>query len=575
MLRTHRLAAMFAGAALLPLSCLAQLSFQNHTVATTGGDAPLHGDFNGDGREDLVNEKTLLLSNGDGTYAAPIALPAGADAIGDFNHDGKLDFLAYTTTQGEVPTIYLGNGNGTFQTGKVITGAGPVSRGQIFYLVVGDVNHDEKTDFITVNETPGNGFNGYPTIVTTWLSNGDGTFKKAQTFTTMDPDPNNINIELSGAYLGDFDGDGKPDLAINYSLYYGPDIIQVWYGDGAGNLGNSTYSENDAFANPLIVADVNNDGKSDLISTSELTFPGRSTVPIPRQVVFTGSASRTLGVSYLTPSRCVGDLTVADFNGDGINDLAYSAGSCADFSTPDVVIRPGTGGGNFGSETTIAQGVYTTDHLTALRATTGTRPDLVYNNLTQDTPTDQFSVVLLTNESTGNFPGCGLSGFAEGVQICSPGVSSTSPVKFSVAAAGPTPMRAAAVWVDGKKVDEQLLHAFSNYSFLDASLALSAGSHAITVYGTGWDNTLQLKSFTLNVGGGGGTCSAPPSAGVHVCAPASGAMVASPVQVQATSTITGATWPDGSVGRWREEVYGDDQHVTEYDTGSCGWESPL
>ena len=211
-----------------------------------------------------------------------------------------------------------------------------------------------------------------------------------------------------------------------------------------------------------------------------------------------------------------------------------------------MVIRLGTGGGNFGLETTIAQGAYTTDHLTALRATTGTRPDLVYNNLTQQTPTDQFSVVLLTNESTGNFPGCGLTGFAEGVQIC----SSTSPVKFSVAAAGPTPMRAAAVWVDGKKVDEQLLHAFSNYSFLDASLALTAGSHAITVYGTGWDNTLQSKSFTLNVGGGGGTCSAPASAGVHVCAPASVAMVASPVQVQATSTITGAlarmeVWVDG------------------------------
>ena len=62
-------------------------------------------------------------------------------------------------------------------------------------------------------------------------------------------------------------------------------------------------------------------------------------------------------------------------------------------------------------------------------------------------------------------------------------------------------MRAAAVWVDGKKVTEQLAHAFSNYSFLDASIPLATGSHAITIYGTGWDDTLQKKSFTLNVTG--------------------------------------------------------------------------
>ena len=142
-----------------------------------------------------------------------------------------------------------------------------------------------------------------------------------------------------------------------------------------------------------------------------------------------------------------------------------------------------------------------------------------------------------------------MSGFAEGVAICTPGASATSPVKFSVGAAGPTPMRTAAVWVDGKKVAEQLTHAFSNYSFLDASIALAAGSHAITVYGTGWDNTLQTKSFTLTVGSGG-SCSAPATPGVNICQPASGAAVSSPVAIQAASKITGTLarmeiWVDG------------------------------
>jgi hypothetical protein len=79
-------------------------------------------------------------------------------------------------------------------------------------------------------------------------------------------------------------------------------------------------------------------------------------------------------------------------------------------------------------------------------------------------------------------------------------------------------MRAAAVWVDGKKVAERLTHAFSNYSFLDASIPLAAGSHAITVYGIGWEDTLQQKSFTLTVGSGA-SCSAPKFPGCP-CLPA-------------------------------------------------------
>ena len=554
MLCSYRLAALFAGAALLPLSSVAQVSFQNHAVTTNGTSTiSLHADFNGDGREDLVSGRTLLLSNGDGTYQAPVSLPASVDVIGDFDHDGKLDFLAYTTTAGQVPTIYLGNGNGTFQAGKVVTGAGPVSQ-QIFYVVAADVNHDEKTDFITVNETQGSVNNNYPQIVTTWLSNGDGTFKKGQSFTTYDPDPNDSGVELGGAYIGDFDGDGKPDLAIVYELYYGPTIVQTLYGDGAGNLGSSSYTTdpNGYYEGKFTVADVNNDGLEDLIAPAS-GFQSRTPIGFPYLVLFAGSASRKLSYSTISTSQCVGTPAVADFNGDGLNDLAYALTSCAGYDDANgsktYVVAPGKGAGTFGAEQTVAQSTTGGYDPSAIRTTTGTRPDLVYSQISAGN-TSPTNIELLTNESTGGFPGCGLSGFAEGVQICSPGASSTSPVKFSVAVAGPTPMRTAAVWVDGKKVDEQLTHAFSNYSFLDASLALAAGSHAITIYGTGWDNTLQSKSFTLNVGSGGGACSAPTSAGVHVCAPVSGSTVASPVQVQATSTVTGTlarmeVWVDG------------------------------
>ena len=78
MLRRHPLLALFAAVAMLPASLLAQLSFQAHQIGEPGAGSNIvaHGDFNNDGREDLVVLKLgtsivdqLYLSNGDGTYA--------------------------------------------------------------------------------------------------------------------------------------------------------------------------------------------------------------------------------------------------------------------------------------------------------------------------------------------------------------------------------------------------------------------------------------------------------------------------------------------------------------------------
>jgi hypothetical protein len=272
---------------------------------------------------------------------------------------------------------------------------------------------------------------------------------------------------------------------------------------------------------------------------------------VQKIAMFTGNSNRTLTSFSLTTGGCTTAVAVADFSGDGWNDLAYGESPCSG-GTSSFVIRRGTGSG-FGAEQTVYQNMFATYQPRAVRTTTGTKPDLVFPEDTQARTSPSFlpngALVLLTNNSTGSFPGCGIAGVADGIRICSPGASATSPVTFSIGAAGPTPMRTVAVWADGKKVKEQLTHAFSNYSFLDSSIPLAAGSHAITIYGTGWDNTLQKKSFTLSVSGSA-ACSAPASPGVHVCAPANGATVSSPVAVKATATITGTlarmeVWVDG------------------------------
>src|SRR5581483_406139 len=102
--RALSVAAVLFGCALLPLSSHAQLSFEAHEISQNQStfNVIAHGDFNGDGREDLVLQGyansgiiyELLCSDQNGTYQSPLMLPASVDAIGDFNHDGKLDFAS-------------------------------------------------------------------------------------------------------------------------------------------------------------------------------------------------------------------------------------------------------------------------------------------------------------------------------------------------------------------------------------------------------------------------------------------------------------------------------------------------
>lgn len=558
--RITSLSALLVGCALLPVSSFAQLSFQPRQAAQLASNSALivHGDFNNDGREDLVVNtydaakqtyvNQLYLSSADGTYEAPIALPAWVQTIGDFNHDGNLDLVTFAIGGGGPVSIYLGNGDGTFQAPKTFA----TSSASIFRLLAVDLNHDSKTDLVEVLNPPAG---GPPTSMQLWISNGDGTFSKGQTI--LSSTGSLANDSASDAVTGDFDGDGKPDVAVVYGYTVSnsttvpiPTVVQVWYGDGAGHLG-SPYLFSDPhkyFDFGSFAADVNNDGRSDIVSAASNPTGSLST---PALAVFTGNSNRTLSYKTLATSECVGNsgtgITVGDFNGDGLNDIVYDGVACQGSSaSAEVIVRSGTGSGNFGAEQVVYQNLYQIGLPYAVRTTLGTRPDIAFD---QYDGGSNGNLELLTNTSVGSFPGCGLSGFAEGVAVCTPGATATSPVKFSVATAGPTPMRTAAVWVDGKKAAEQLTHAFSNYSFLDASLSLAAGSHAITVYGTGWDDTLQQKSFTLTVGSGG-SCSVPTSPGVHVCQPAGGATVTSPVQIQAASTVTGTfarmeVWVDG------------------------------
>jgi hypothetical protein len=160
------------------------------------------------------NEGTvnILLGNGDGTFQAPLIFFAGfgpiAVAVGDFNGDGKQDLvtanLSYAVDRFHTDIwendvrIFLGNGDGTFQAGQAVAeGGDPVA------VAVGDFNGDGIPDLALADQQRilyvGN-------TVTILLGRGDGSFANPQHFV--------VGGSPVALAVADFNGDGHPDLAV-------------------------------------------------------------------------------------------------------------------------------------------------------------------------------------------------------------------------------------------------------------------------------------------------------------------------------------------------------------------------
>ena len=531
---------------LFPLAAISQTpSFTTNSVATTSS-MNIHGDVNNDGFEDLIgysaNAFSVFLSNGDGTYRAPITTAVAngifPSLLGDFNDDGKLDLVTlnnYADKNGNTGfSIYFGNGDGTF--GAPVT---HVVTGQITAIAAADVNHDNKTDLLIDSTTDG----GNTDDVQVLFANGDGTFR---------PGPTTYNTNAgAGLLTGDFNGDGKVDIAaLNGSE--GSSYLGILIGDGTGKF-TQTYSETNGYNVAFVAADVNGDGRTDLIGP-DFTYSTNGGNHHPWLAVYYGNPDGTMTPAQIPTDNCVAySVAVADFNGDGIPDIAIPETSCSSSApTETMTILSGKGNNQFGPETPVYSTTNSMDVLLDFRGNRDTKPDIVFSEETpQSNGYHPGAITTLLNTTSGNFPTCNAPDAATGISLCSPAPGSTvsSPVNFSIGAAGDVAMRKVEVWVDGNKDAQQLADAFSNYSFLNASVPLSAGSHNVTVYAAGWDNSLQSKSFTVNVAGSS-SCSAPSAPGVHVCSPVSGSSNSSPLSVQAASTVTGTiarmeVWVDG------------------------------
>jgi hypothetical protein len=233
------------------------------------------GDFNLDGRLDLAVATAILkvtgsitvsvlLGNGDGTFATNVDYPIGvltfgepagtSEAVGDFNLDGKPD-LAVTNQASSTVAVLLGNGDGTFASkADYATGMYP-SR-----VAVGDFNLDSKPDLAVAN--------GDPNTASVLLGNGNGTFASKVDYAICKP-----GMQASSVAVGDFNQDSKPDLVAATAPVVEPSTVNVLLGNGDGSFGvkveYSMHSTPSALAQ-LAVGDFDLDGKPDIAVADSL-----------------------------------------------------------------------------------------------------------------------------------------------------------------------------------------------------------------------------------------------------------------------------------------------------------------
>jgi hypothetical protein len=297
------------------------------------------GDFNGDGKEDLVtanyfgNNISVLLGNGDGTFAAPVNyatqyVPSSV-AVGDFNGDGKLDIAVTNLCGGDktcgkkgTVSILLGNGDGTFQPHMdfEVGGYHPAS------MAVGDFNGDKKLDLAIANACGENPTcESGPFNVAILLGNGDGTFQKPTKFAT--------GTFPQSVAVADFNGDGKLDLAVaNYG-----GTVSILLGNGDGTFRRHVDYAAGAPAYSVAVGDFNGDGNADLAVADE----GIESNAVVSVLLGNGDGTFQPLVSYPTGNEPL-SVAVADLNHDGKQDLVL-----ANYFGNSVSVLLGNGDGTF------------------------------------------------------------------------------------------------------------------------------------------------------------------------------------------------------------------------------------
>jgi hypothetical protein len=320
----------------------------------TGGSPhspALISDFNGDGKADLLVPDqefsfVYLQGYGDGTFRSAMdyyALPGDGYepngvgiASGDFNGDGIPDIVIGNTNSNPNSgiTVFLSNPDGSMQPGVSYFPSG--SNYQLEYVVVGDFNGDGILDIAAADF-----FNG---VVQIFTGKGDGTFQVGQTYST-----DSVNgANALGLVAGDFNGDGKLDLAVVNNHGTSADV-GVLINNGSGGFNSVVNYPLSNLASEITAAALTSSQKLNLI----VPLYGTASAPGSAVAIFMGNGDGTFqnesDVQLVNGSTTYNNpfaAAIGDVNGDGKPDLAVTIQDQTTFNQ-GIAVALGNGDGTF------------------------------------------------------------------------------------------------------------------------------------------------------------------------------------------------------------------------------------
>ncbi len=307
--------------------------------------------------------------------------------VGDLNDDGKLDLVvgnrcATSGCQSGLGSVgvLLGNGDGTFQAAVAYGSGGAPNVFSVEAVAIADLNGDHKPDILVTNANS--------STVGVLLGNGDGTFQPAVVYSSGGMYPRSVAV-------ADVNGDGKPDLLVANECN-DPNCdgtVGVLLGNGNGTFQAVVTYNSGGSPESVAVADVNGDGKPDLVVASQCytCSPIRGQVSV---LLGNGDGAFKSAVSYKSGGYPCTSVVVADINGDGKLDLlAANAGD----HTVGVLL--GKGDGTFQTAVTYASG--TTPNLAQFESVAVTDAD--GSETAGNNATSGGTVGLLVGNGDGTF----------------------------------------------------------------------------------------------------------------------------------------------------------------------------
>ncbi|MBX6315095.1 MAG: VCBS repeat-containing protein [Isosphaeraceae bacterium] len=326
-------------------------------------------------RAEALEGRELLAVDFTGPQAFSIPAVTTHIRVADFNRDARPDLLALTST---TATVVLNNGTGSFTTSVPVTipaGFRPVA------ATVADLNRDGQPDVVLGL------LNATDQLYVQGIRNNNATFTTAFAAPLLvNAGPISGPVEMS---TGDYNRDGKPDVALAYNLAGGT-RVDTLAGDGTGALGPALLSMTTVTGqNPaeLLTEDFNVDAAQDLavLTTSGLTILLNNTTATP----FPATAPAPVSAGTNPNS-----MAAADINFDGKPDIAVAAGDGV-----NVFLNNGTGGFSTPVNVDLSPASAGAKEVRAIDLNNDSRPDLIVIN-----SNNQVSV-LLNNTFNGTGPG--------------------------------------------------------------------------------------------------------------------------------------------------------------------------